>query len=253
MKMKNRLMEIKNFCQTHADEARVQKYARYFVEGYDAYGVDSKIMEKQRNIWLQEYKKDLDFEGFLKLGDLLVESGKYEEASYAIWFAASFKNEFTPETFKRLGRWLDNGFRNWAHTDIFCGEVLAHFITKGIISFDALSDWRSADSKWKRRAVPVVLIKSLKTDIPISSLLAFISPMMLNSEKVVQQGLGWFLREAWKRYPAPTENFLLNWKDSCGRIIIRYATEKMDADKRTLFKKSIKKQERRDKTASRIN
>jgi 3-methyladenine DNA glycosylase AlkD len=239
MKLKDKYIEIRNFCRANADEARVQKYARYFVEGYDAYGVDSKLMERQRDIWLQEYKKELDFEGFLKLGDLLVESGKYEEASYAIWFAASFKNAFIPETLKRLGQWLNNGFRNWAHTDVFCSEVLSHFITKGIISLDAFSDWRHSDSKWKRRAVPVVLIKGLKTDMPISSFLALISPMMLDSEKVVQQGLGWFLREAWKRYPAPTEEFLLKWKDSCGRIIIRYATEKMAADKKAKFKKSI--------------
>jgi 3-methyladenine DNA glycosylase AlkD len=238
MNFKKKLMEIRNFCQANADEGRVKKYARYFVEGYDAYGVDSKLMEKQKNVWLQEYKKQLDFEGFLKLGDLLVENGKYEEASFALLFAASFKNEFTPSNFNRLGQWLDNGFRNWAHTDVFCSEILSHFVTKGIISLDAFSEWRNSGSKWKRRAVPVALIKGLKTDIPISQLLEFISPMMSDAEKVVQQGLGWFLREAWKKHPAPTETFLLNWKDSCSRIIIRYATEKMDTEKKVKFKKS---------------
>jgi 3-methyladenine DNA glycosylase AlkD len=238
MKLKRILTEIRNFCQENADPARVRKYARYFVEGYDAYGVDRELMEKQRELWLQEHKHELGFEGFLELGDLLVENGKYEEASFAIWFAAAFKDDYTPETLERLGQWLDNGFRNWAHTDVFSGEVLSSFITRGIVSPQALSQWRNANSRWKRRAVPVTLIKGLQTGLPVSRLLEFISPMMLDSERVVQQGLGWFLREAWKKSPSPVEKFLLKWKDSCGRLIVQYATEKMSAERKGLFKRS---------------
>jgi 3-methyladenine DNA glycosylase AlkD len=241
MKLREKLMEIRDFCQKNADLARVQKYARFFVEGYDAYGVDQKLMEKQRDLWLQAYRKDLGFDGFLRLGNLLVESGKYEEASCAILFVTKFKEEFTPETFGRLGCWLDQGFRNWAHTDVFCGEVLAHFVTERIASLDAFSEWRNANSKWKRRAVPVTLIKSLQTGIPVSRLLEFVSPMMLDSEKVVQQGLGWFLREAWKKSPALVEKFLLDWKNTCPRLIVQYATEKMSASKKRRFKRSKKR------------
>jgi len=238
MKLKKILTEIRNFCRENADPALVRKYARYFVEGYDAYGVDRELMEKQRELWLQEHKKELGFEGFLELGDLLVENGKYEEASFAIWFAAAFKDDYTPETLKRLGQWLDNSFRNWAHTDVFSGEVLSSFIVREIVPLKALSQWRNANSKWKRRAVPVTLIKGLQTELPVPRLLEFISPMMQDSERVVQQGLGWFLREAWKKSPASVEPFLLKWKDSCGRLIVQYATEKMSAEKKGLFKRS---------------
>jgi len=57
----------------------------------------------------------------------------------------------------------------------------------------------------------------------------------------VQKGLGWFLREAWKIYPEETEGFLLKWKDTCGRIIIQYATEKMDKENRDRFRRTKKK------------
>ncbi len=49
--------------------------------------------------------------------------------------------------------------------------------------------------------MPVTLIKALKLDYTIPELLAFIDPLMGDGEKVVHQGLGWFLREAWKRDP----------------------------------------------------
>jgi 3-methyladenine DNA glycosylase AlkD len=61
--------------------------------------------------------------------------------------------------------------------------------------------------------------------------------MMLDLERVVQQGLGWFLREAWKRDRERTEESLLAWKDTCGRTIIQYATEKMSPADRARFKR----------------
>ena len=54
----------------------------------------------------------------------------------------------------------------------------------------------------------------------------------------VQKGLGTLLRELWKKHQDETEEFLLKWKDDCGRLIIRYATEKMDKENKKRFKKS---------------
>ena len=68
-------------------------------------------------------------------------------------------------------------------------------------------------------------------------LLGFIDPMMGDSEKVVHQGLGWFLREAWKRDPQSVESFLMKWKDTCARLIIQYATEKMNKEEKLRFRK----------------
>ena len=73
-------------------------------------------------------------------------------------------------------------------------------------------------------------------------ILPIIEPLMLDKSEYVQKGLGTLLRELWKKYPQQIEKFLLKWKDTCGRKIIQYATEKMDKEKRVLFRKSkIKK------------
>ena len=238
MSINKLLAEIKNFYTDNADEKIVKKYAKFFVEGYDPYGVDPKLMVPQRELWLNKYKDELGFEGILKLSDLLVKSGKYEEAFTAFFFAKSFSDQFNPMTLEKFGQWLESDIKNWAHTDSLCGDILPQFILKNIVSLDAFSDWRKSDSKWQRRAVPVTMIKLLKTKIPIKSLLDFIGPLMLDEEKVVHQGLGWFLREAWKLYPKPAEAFLLKWKDKCARLIIQYATEKMSAKEKLRFRKS---------------
>jgi 3-methyladenine DNA glycosylase AlkD len=60
---------------------------------------------------------------------------------------------------------------------------------------------------------------------------------MLDPDRVVHLGVGWFLREAWKVNPEPVEAFLLEWKDRAPRLIYQYATEKMTAAQKARFKK----------------
>jgi len=63
---------------------------------------------------------------------------------------------------------------------------------------------------------------------------------MSDTERVVHQGLGWFLREAWKRDPKPVEKLLLRWKDTAARLIIQYATEKMMPQQKERFRAAKK-------------
>jgi len=232
------LDEIRQELSKRADPALVKKYARYFVEGYDAYGVDLKALRSVREKWIQEYRPLLGVEGFLQVGNQLVQSGKYEEGFIAMGLIAHFAEDFAAQIFEYLGDWLENGLCNWAHVDSFSGDILPIFLKKHIVTLSAFSSWRESKSKWKRRAIPVTLIKLLKNGQSIPELLAFIEPLMDDQEKVVHQGLGWFLREAWKISPAPVEDFLLKWKDRCARLIIQYATEKMTGERKRAFKKS---------------
>jgi hypothetical protein len=45
------------------------------------------------------------------------------------------------------------------------------------------------------------------------------------------------LRGLWKKYLEEIDDFLMDWKDECGRTIIQYATEKMDKEYRKKFRK----------------
>jgi len=239
--IEGRFLEIRRFCEKNANPEIVKKYSRYFTEGYDAYGLDQKTFESQRDKWLELWKKDFTLKDFLLLGDKLISTGKYEEASFAISFMYSNKENLTAETFDRLGSWLEDGILNWAHTDFLSGKALSYIIVNKIIKIESLKEWTESASKWKRRAVPVTVIDVIDTDVPLKKLFNIIEPLMSDTEKFVQKGLGWFLREAWKVYPEETEDFLLKWKDTCGRIIIQYATEKMDKENRSRFRRVKKK------------
>lgn len=240
MELKDYLSEVRTFLQSNADPKIVEKYSRYFKEGYDAYGVSKEKWDKQKNEWIKEWQEVLGFDGFLRLGDNLIENGKYEECSCAIAFMKPFSELFTEDTYNHFGSWLEKGIQNWAHTDMLCGEILSPMLKNKKVKLTGMISWRESTSKWKRRAVPVSMLGLLKETEDYSQLLEFISPMMMDNERVVHQGLGWFLREAWKIKPEWVETYLMEWKDTAPRLISQYATEKMTAEKKLHFRRKKK-------------
>ena len=232
--------EIRAFCEQNTDPAVIKKYAYYFKEGYDGWGLSREIYEAGKNQFIETYKEKLTLADALDLSDLLFESGKYEEGSFGFSFVLSFHEEFTPATISRIGKWFEGGVQNWAHTDVICSEVISLFYKNNIIKYEDLSSWRDSSSKWKRRAVPVSLISLVKSKHNIQELLQFVDCMMMDTERVVHQGLGWFLREAWKKEPETVEAFLLKWKNDAARLIFQYATEKMSKEEKERFKREKK-------------
>lgn len=230
--------EVRAFCEANADPDRASRYARFFTEGYDAYGVDYRIPEWDLNktSWADRLRA-AGPEALIETGNLLTATGKYEECSFAVLMAENLPEFYTPELFRGLGGWFDSGgIRNWGHTDVLCKMVLSHFLTRRIVTLSDLVEWRDSPAKYKRRASAVTLVESIEVrDIP--AWLAFLEPLMSDTEKVVHQGAGWLLRELWKREQKPIEAFLMKYKDTAPRLIYQYATEKMDAAGKARFRR----------------
>lgn len=234
--MENYLNQIRAYCEENSDPAIVQKYSRYFKEGYDGFGLDHKRFQAQKEKWIGDWSKDLSFEEWLHLCDDLMQHGRFEEQSLAILFLEQQKENYTKETFSRIGKWFDF-IDNWATTDVLCMLVMPEFLMKEILSFEEFKAWNSAESEWQRRAVPVTLVELQKKGLNYQQAIDVVEPLMLDQSVNVQKGLGTLLRGMWKKNPVETEVFLMKWKDRCGRVIIQYASEKMDKEYRKKFRK----------------
>jgi 3-methyladenine DNA glycosylase AlkD len=229
--------EIRSYLRQNADTAIAEKYRRYFVEGYDPYGVTSE----QTGMKAKElYKNGLGFRDAMQASLELVSSGKYEEGQLAISLIGKYKKEFTRNTFEEIGEWFTNGVRNWAHVDGLCGEILSIFVIKGLISLDEIAVWEKSELKYKRRAVAVAMIKAVGNPYSAQQVIDTVEPLMTDREKVVQQGMGWLLREIWKKSPEPVEELLLKYRQTGPRIIFQYATEKMTPLQKERFRRGSK-------------
>lgn len=237
--------EIVVFCQAHADESVVNKYARYFKEGkegYDAYGVTSGLMMEK--ISELNADKKVTIELLLEAAPALLGSGKYEETFFLLLLVEKKLKMLTSKHFENISRWFEYGIVNWAHSDTFCNKIIPWFFQQKLVPLSRLAEWQTSPLRFQRRSVPVVMIKLLKSTDDYSPFFDLITPLMLDPERVVHQGLGWFLREAWKKQPGQTEEFLLLWKDRSARLIFQYTTERMTKEGRLRFRKEVPKNNR---------
>ncbi len=227
--------EIRDFCLQHADPKIIQKYSRYFREGYQAYGVAQEVQDlkvKELNM-----RKDMDLTAVLQLSRLLIPGGIYEEVNFAVLLLEKQKRYFSHDLLNELDWWFKNGIENWAHADIIGGHILGHLVLKELIRVEDFNSWLVSDRKYQRRVVPVAFLKRIKKKENIPDLLLFLGPLMNDNERVVHQGMGWFLRECWKIDSQPVELYLMKYRNTAARLIFQYATEKMDKEYRKKFRR----------------
>ncbi|MCX6268416.1 MAG: DNA alkylation repair protein [Bacteroidetes bacterium] len=230
------LNELQLFGAENANLVIVEKYARYFKNGYDAYGLNHDQLKGKLDEILAI--PGITQELILETSLMLVKSPKYELTVSAIRLVLSFQKSWTAATFKTVEQWFSLGITNWAQTDYICGELMNLFFKKKLIELKSIEPWRTASNKFQRRAAVVSLIKPMKLSTDFSCYFDFIEPMMHDPEREVHQGLGWFLRETWKKQPQPAEAFLLKYKETSPRLIFQYATEKMTPEGKERFRRS---------------
>ena len=135
--------DIRDFCRQNQDPAMVEKYKRYFKDGYDAWGLGPGLAPgKAKDIIA---KPGMSLELALEAAPFLIKSGKYEETFFAFLLTQGFHKEWTKQTFFEMENWFTIGFTNWAHTDYFCGEIMHLFFKKNIIGMNDLREWRETD------------------------------------------------------------------------------------------------------------
>jgi 3-methyladenine DNA glycosylase AlkD len=227
---------FREFGQQHSNPAIVEKYSRYFKEGYDAFGLQQGLLD-------EKVKEILEMPGItqdliLETSLLLVKSPKYEMTAFAIRLVQGFSKSWTITTFQTVEKWFSIGITNWAQTDFICGELMNLFFKKGLADLHTIGSWRTAANKFQRRAAVVSLIKPMKLSHDFKPFFDFIEPMMHDPGREVHQGLGWFLRETWKKQPDAAEAFLLKYKETSPRLIFQYACEKMSPEGKEKFRKN---------------
>ncbi len=232
------VFEIRSFLTENANPLVSEKYRRYFVEGYDPYGADPGLVS---GMIAKILERGVDLKTVIEASQELIGSCKYEESNVAIGLVRRLHKQHTSETFKDIEGWYGIGIRNWAHDDGLCGDVISSLIANGHAGLSDLARWTESPYKYQRRAVPVSLIPLFGKKVPTEDALNAVLPLMTDEEKVVQQGMGWFLREVWKKEPHAVESILLKYKEVSPRLIYQYATEKMSKEKKDEFRRSKKR------------
>ena len=247
-----RQQEIFSFCESYffANEnpALVIKLARYFTEGYDAFGIEEEQLRQLRDEVLDRFNPSVPETA--ELSYHFFATGKYEFGTLGLMLLKKNRPRFDRSVFDQIKRGLDEVVENWAHADVIATKITPVLLELNVASLDDFGPWRFSKSKWTRRVAAVTLL-FLRDHQPVELLLEFVQPLMQDVTRPVQQGVGWFLRELWKLHPREVEDFLFAEKDKAPRLIIQYATEKMNKDKKKRFRRAITKAVKAPKSHSR--
>lgn len=230
------IQEIRTYCEANACEEQLQKSQRFFKEEFVGYGLTAPQLHGKVKELLQA--GEIDLPTILEAMPELMASCKYEEISFGLLLLNGRWKYFTPETFQTISGWFSVSINNWAHADTLGMFVLPKFLEKKLIKPEEFEPWLNSSYKFQRRCVPVTLIKHVKKVKKVMPSVLFVERLMEDTEREVHQGMGWFLREAWKISPAEVEAFLLKYKDTAPRLIVQYACEKMTAENKLRFKKT---------------
>jgi len=230
------IQEIRSYCVANADAERLQKSQRFFKEEFVGYGLTAPQVYSKVKELLK--RGDFDLPTVLDVAPELMKNRMFEEISMALLLLDGLWKRYTPDTFQEIEKWFSIGIFNWAHADTMGMFILPKFLDKKIVEMNDFSPWLNSSFKFQRRCVPVTLIKHIKKTRLVMPSILFVEKLMTDPEREVHQGMGWFLREAWKISPAEVEPFLEKWKDTAPRLIIQYACEKMTAENKLRFKRA---------------
>lgn len=230
------IQEIRSYCIANADAERLKTSQRFFKEEFVGYGLTAPQLYSKVKEMLK--RGDFDLPTVLEAAPILMKSRMFEEIAMDLLLLDGLWKQYTPETFQTIGSWFSFSINNWAHADTLGMLILPKFLDKKILEMSDFSAWLDSPFKFQRRCVPVTLIKYMKKTRQVMPSILFVEKLMADPEREVHQGMGWFLREAWKISPVETELFLEKYKDTAPRLIIQYTCEKMTAENKKRFKRS---------------
>lgn len=237
-----RQQEIFSFCEDHffANENPnyVAKQSRFFTEGYDAFGLDDNQLRHLRDEVFQRFQPSMP--EMAELAYHFLATGKYEFGSLGLMMLKKNRPRLERGVFDHLKRSLDEVVQTWTHADIIGTKLTPVLLELELVTLQDFEPWRFSASKWTRRVSAVTLLY-LRNRVEVETLLEYVTPLLQDKTRPVHQGVGWFLRELWKIHPREVEDFLFIHKDQAAPIIIQYATEKMNKDKKKRFRRAISK------------
>ncbi|HRX76625.1 MAG: DNA alkylation repair protein [Candidatus Cloacimonetes bacterium] len=227
---------IEKFCFDREDPVKAIHNMRFFQEGYDAFGIDDDDLKPLRDRILEDFQ--ISVLEIADLGKLLFKTGKYEFGTLAIMLIKKHRPRMDAYVYDAVKQWLDEGVENWAHADLLAIKIIPVFFELDLCNLESFESWRDSSGKWTRRAV-VMSLNSIKQAIDAKALLEFITPMIQDNEKVVQQAIGIFLSDLWNKNNASVEDFLAEHKDQMDIATLKTATSPMPIAKARLFRKTL--------------
>jgi len=109
-----------------------------------------------------------------------------------------------------------------------------YFLDKPSASKDILYEWARSDILWERRIAIISTMAFIKIS-QFNDTLAISEMLLKDKHDLIHKAVGWMLREVGKKDESQLEQFLNKHCLTMPRTMLRYAIERLEADKRRKY------------------
>jgi 3-methyladenine DNA glycosylase AlkD len=229
--MNSILRKIRQELKANADPHTKATGQTFFKEEVTLYGVKTPVVTKIAKCALV-HLKEMNKGGVFELCDQLWQSGYMEESFIACQWAYCLREQFKPNDFSVLTRWVKKYVANWAACDTLCNHTIAAFVEMYPKYLAELKKWARSKNRWVRRASAVTLIVPARNGQFLSDIFEIADLLLLDSDDLVQKGYGWMLKAASQAHPKEVFDYVMKNRNKMPRTALRYAIEKMPAEMR---------------------
>jgi len=226
--------EVREELRRRANPEGAEKTRRFFKETISTLGLSTAESSEVAKSFHLRLRGDLPLA--LEVGGELHASGVLEEAGVAVGIVKRMRRSLRPEHFDVFDGWVDL-LTNWANTDGLCCDLVSETVKLDPGLVGRLLGWTASRSRWRRRAAAVSLVPIVRRGGMLEEAFSVADRLMEDRDEMVQKGVGWMLKEASKRHPEEVREYLLKWRQRTSALVLRYASEKLPAEKRVLKSK----------------
>ncbi len=224
--------QINALLQANTDHAYLKNAKMLIPTGKPLLGVKVPVIRKLAKAWQSEHLSSKeDYQHCILLLDALFERQIREEMLFGIFLLQKFKRVFTDELFERIDHWIQ-WVENWEVCDQLASAA-SSVVAKNHHLFESLQQWTESPNLWRRRFV-LATASSLNHHglNHVDEVLVLCENLVADSEPMVEKALHWAIREASKKNPDKTYDWLMGKRDKMKRGVLRQAAEKLPEQQR---------------------
>ena len=226
---------------TDAQITRMYNILNPDVKNYVIHGIKFPILE---NIVKSVFKdSNCSYEEAIEIFKKLIRTNVEDEKFAGLHFLNRFKKFFNSDTIELFRTEYSQYCHTWSLCDSTCVRVLGPFLGKkgnDSLAKRTVDEWSSSEIMWIKRASMVILLKltMIKKDFDESYVYEIVEKMLnFADQKYIAKGVGWLLKTCSKYKPDFIFDYLMKNRKTFSRLILRYASEKLQKEQRELILK----------------
>ncbi|MBF0433293.1 MAG: DNA alkylation repair protein [Fibrobacteria bacterium] len=201
---------------------------KYFKSVLKFYGIKVPGLKSLFTDWYGTLFHKQKLESHIALSRLLLASDYGEEKYLAVMLLTKIIKKLNYAHLSFFEEMLDNHVYDWATCDGIAGKLLTEMIKTDERVVRGLLSWPGSENIWRTRAANVAFVKLARFGNHNDEIISIAEKSISCSERFVQLGAGWVLRELSQADKKRVVTFIKKHYSKFSREGLRYAIEKME-------------------------